>query len=82
MPKNTLRSDDTPNALGELGAMQGPPQPGVVAKRGIPDHRRAGETGDAHLPPERQRELPFRAERHRVGNPRPRWAGVSHASGG
>jgi hypothetical protein len=52
--------------------MQGPPQRGVVAKLGVADHRRDVEAGRAHLTPERQRQLPLRAERHRVGNPGPR----------
>ncbi len=74
-PQEHLEIGRHAQCVGELGAMQRPPQHGVVAKLGIADHRRDVEAGGSHLPPERQRELPFRAERHRVGNPRSRALG-------
>jgi len=51
--------------------MQGPPQRGVVAKLGIADDRRDVQARRAYLPPQRQRELPLRAEHDAVGNAGP-----------
>ena len=60
VPRNTVKSDETPNAYGSWARCKERRKRGVVAELGIAQHRGDGEPAGADLPQERQGQLPLR----------------------